>query len=250
MEDTMKIIWAALLGAATIALSGVVAKADTISASLFSVLAPSGSTPTVINLSGITSPSQSPVIGSGYSINFSGGNEGIVQGSVSGSYAVPVAGEIGTTPEFLTGGFGAGLTTNIAASGNYLSTGIGTVRITFTTPQTSLALLWGSIDSGNSLTFNDTAGSVITGTEVQTVAAGFVSNGFQGPGGSAYIVVDTSTPFTTVSATSSSVSFEFAGVAAATTPFTVGMPEPASLMLFGSGIGLIATCMFCRRRQI
>ena len=45
---------------------------------------------------------------------------------------------------------------------------------------------------------------------VQAAAAGFVTNGFQGPGGSAYVVVNTSTPFTTVTATSNVVSFEFA----------------------------------------
>jgi hypothetical protein len=79
----------------------------------------------------------------------------------------------------------------------------------------------GSIDRGNSLSFDDAAKFVATGSEVQTAAAGFVSNGFRGSGGSAYVVVDTSMPFTTVTATSTESSFEFAGVAAAIARFTV-----------------------------
>jgi len=211
---TLKLLQTAILGAATlcVAWNGNVAKADTITASLYSALPPSGTTPTVIDLSGISSPSQSTMAGTGYSIAFSGvgANEGVVQGSLGGAYAVPVGGVIGSSPEYLTGGFGSALTTNIGNSGNYLSTGVGTITITFSTPQDSLALLWGSIDAGNSLKLNDAGGFVITGAAVQAEAAGFVTNGFQGPGGSAYVVVNTSTPFTTVTATSNVVSFEFA----------------------------------------
>jgi hypothetical protein len=232
-------------------LGGSAAKADSITANLFSASPPSGTIPTVIDLSGVTSPSQVPVTGLGYSISFAGvgGDQGVVQGTMGDVHAVPVAGVVGgTTPEFLTGGFGSSLTTNVANSGNYLSTGVGTITITFNSPQSSLALLWGSIDTGNSLTFNDAAGFVVTGTAVQAAAAGFVSNGFQGPGGSAYIVVNTDTPFTTITAASSVVSFEFAGVAAATSSFTT-VPEPASLILIAPGIGFLACGAICRRRQ-
>jgi hypothetical protein len=163
----------------------------------------------------------------------------LVQGAAGGLHAIPVAGVSGTAPTYLTGNYGSSTTTSAAASGNYFSTGTGTITFTFSTPQTSLALLWGSIDTTNSLSFNDASSFKVTGSAVQAAAAGFASNGFQGPGGSAYVVVNTTTPFTTVTATSSVVSFEFAGVAADTAAFTA-TPEPASFLLFGLGLGLVA----------
>lgn len=216
-----------------------IAKADTISASLYT---PSlGSNPVVIDLFGITLNSTVEIFGSGYTIQFVSpfpSGQGVVQGASSGQYAVPVAGVSGGQPEYLTGDYGSLLTTNIANSGNYLSTGLGSIVITFTTPQYSFALLWGSIDTSNSLTFNDVGSFQVTGSELQAAAAGFVSNGYQGPGGSAYVAVDTSTPFTTVTAASGVVSFEFAGVAGSNLPFTP-TPEPASIWyLCGIAVGI------------
>ena len=106
-------------------------------------------------------------------------------------------------------------------------------------PQTSFALLWGSIDGGNLLRFNDASNFNVTGTAVQAAATGFVSNGFQGPGGSAYVVVNTDTPFTTVTASSSDISFEFQPIAASTTPFEISNPEPAGFALMAGGILLL-----------
>jgi hypothetical protein len=232
--------------AVAVVLIGVV-KADSITASLLSPEAPSGPAPFAIDLSGVTPPSGSALVGTGYSISFSvGSGQGVVQGTDTGLHATPVAGVTGAdAPEYLTGGFGSALTADIADSGNYFSTGTGTITITFSTDQTSLALLWGSIDTGNSVTVNDVGNFTVTGTEVQTAAAGFVGNGFQGPGGSAYVVIDTSTPFTTVTFSSSVVSFEFAGVAAADSPFTSAVPEPISMALTGTGL----TIAFLLRRR-
>lgn len=236
--------------ALAIALSAGVANADSITASLFSPLAPTGTTPTAVDLTGITAPSRSKITGQGYTVSFSSvvSGQGVVKGNSAGLHAVPVAGVTnGTTPEYLTGNYGSALTTNIADSGNYFSTGLGTITFTFTTPQTSIAVLWGSIDTGNSLTFNDTAHFKVTGSAVQTAAGTIGGNGFQGAGGSAYVVVNTTTPFTTIIATSTVPSFEFAALAASTARFTT-VPEPTTFFLIGLGVGMIAFGVHRRRR--
>ena len=246
-----KISRSSLLVGAVFSIAALVstAKADTLTASLFSPMAPSGGSPIVIDLTGVTPVSQSTLTTADYIVTFSPGfsfGQGIVQGMGGAGHAVPVAGETGGMPEYLTGGFGSAFTTNIGDSGNYFSTGAdNAITITFLQPQKSLELLWGSIDSGNSVTLSD--GFTVTGADVQAAAAGFVGNGFQGPGGSAYVVIDSSSSFTSFSATSSNISFEFAGVAAATSPFGGTIPEPATLVLFGTGLAITARLL--RRNQ-
>jgi hypothetical protein len=220
-----------------LAASAGIANASTITASLYSPDAGLG--PVLINLAGISpTPSQTSFSGPGYSVSFAvESDQGVVRGALDSRYAVPVAGVTGGNAEYLTGDYGSALTTNPADSGNYFSTGTGTITIDFNQPETWLALLWGSIDTGNQLTFMNGSNTVftVTGTDVQNAAAGFVSNGFQGPGGSAYVLVNTSTPFTSVIASSSSVSYEFGGVVAS------AVPEPNSFWcLFGLGIGIVA----------
>jgi hypothetical protein len=111
----------------------------------------------VSNVTGIPTASQDTLTTAAYIVTFAGvgATQGVVNADVAGSHAVPVAGMTGGSAEYLTGNFGSALTTDIAASGNYFSTGLGTITITFASPQTSFALLWGSIDTGNSLRFND-----------------------------------------------------------------------------------------------
>jgi hypothetical protein len=234
------------VAAASLAVAGL-ANADSITAVLTAPMNPSGKTPTIVSLAGSTAPSQSTLTGAGYTVTFATTfDQGLVQGYVDGRHAVPVAGVSGQNPEYLTGDFGSPLTTDITKSANFFSTGAGSITFNFSTPETSLALLWGSIDIGNSITFSN--GLIVTGTEVQNAAKDFAGNGFQGPGGSAWVVVDTSTPFTSVTAASSVVSFEFASVAASTAPFEI-VPEPESVLLIAAGIGLLAF-LITRRGQL
>jgi hypothetical protein len=232
----------AVLAGATLLISigAGTAQARTITASLFSPLTPTGSSTVLVD--GLT--------GTGYSVAFSpsfAADQGLVRGG-SPMHAIPVAGASGAMPKFLTGGFGSALTTDAAGAGQYFSTGTGTITINFTSPQTSLALLWGSIDTENSLRFNDAAGLTVRGTDAQSAASGFTASGFQGPGGSAYVIITTDTPFTSVAATSSIVSFEFSGLVASTTPI-VNQPEPASFVLLGIGIAAIAVGRRQRSRR-
>lgn len=200
-------------------------------------------TATPVGLQGATPvPSQTNMIGSGYSISFSSAasNQGVVQGAAGGAYAIPIAGISGGNATYLTGDYGSAQTTDTALAGKYLSTGSpGNISITFSTAQTGFSLLWGSIDTSNALDFYSGAtllGSV-TGAEVQGLAAGFVSNGFQGPGGSAYVTTNSTVAFDRVVAHSDVVSFEFAGAVASTR--NIDVPEPISLALVGSGLAAL-----------
>lgn len=239
------IVAVGVLAASTIAAVTPAQASVVILASLFSPIAPSGATLVPIVVSGIVTPSLAPIVGTGYSIAFAvAPGQGVVNGT-SFLHAVPVAGVSGTSPLYLTGDFGSALTPSIASSGNYLSTGTGTITITFVVPQSAIALLWGSIDPSNAVTFNDAAGDVVTGTQIAAAAAGFVGNGFQGPGGSAYVALSTNTTFTTVTFSSSVVSYELAGIIASNRPFVV--PEPAPMALVGLGLGAL---VLSRRRKL
>jgi hypothetical protein len=219
-----------------------------LSASLYSPFAMPGTT-TVVALQGITPPSTATIHGAGYTISFANmpADQGVVRGTVSGLHATPVAGVSGGNPEYLTGDYGSALTTNIAASGNYLSTDLGTITIAFSANQTAFGLLWGSIDPTNSLTLleNGTVVGSVIGTQVEAAASGFVGNGYQGPGGSAYVDIDSSVAFNEVELSSGQISFESAGLVASTEPLAT--PEPASLALLGAGVVSLA---LLRRRTV
>lgn len=221
------------------------AEAVPISASLYSATLPVGNVLTPVEISSAALGSSGPYRGDGFTISFlgTGGSQGVVQGAQRSMYAIPVAGVIDGAAAYLTGDFGSSLTTNAADAGKYLSTGLGgSIVVKFDTPQSWLTMLWGSIDGGNFIDLNTTGGFHVSGSAVQQAAAGFVGNGYQGPGGSAYVILDPGSTFDTVTFASSVVSFEFAAVAGSVAR-AVGniqaVPEPAGLSLLAVGmIGL------------
>jgi len=245
----MKRLLAALLaGTAIAALAGPAQAVPlTITASLYNPPVTAGAS-TVIDLTDITTPSDATITAAAYTISFSvTAGQGVVNGPLSGAYAVPVAGASNGQPLYLTGNYGSALTPNIASSGNYLSTGVGSITIAFTAEQTAFAMLWGSIDDFNAVTFLQ--GTSIIGTVSGDDAAaalgnGFEANGSQGPGGSGYVIVNSTTPFNTITFSSTSPSFEFAGMVSSIDP--IGIPEPVDLAVFGSGLAGLA---LIRRRR-
>ena len=233
----LKLAQAILTGTVVMSVAGMAAAAPILTASAFSPQV-AGGTATVVVVNGRGTPSQAPFLGDGFSISFAANpDQGLVQGFSNGVHAVPVAGVTASGAQtYLTGDFGSAQTISVAASGNYLSTGMGgTITVTFTKTESAFSALWGSIDVGNDLKFYQ-AGNLtgeVTGAQAQAATAGFVGNGYQGAGGSAYVLVN-NISFDTVVASSSVVSFELTGAVASTS--AIAVPEPASLTLMGAGL--------------
>jgi hypothetical protein len=177
---------------------------------------PAGDTPLNFNAyapglsNNVMTPAGSIVMGDA-TISFAPGAY-LAQGAVGGVVAAPVMGPSNVDSDV------------------YLAAEPGApITIQFSTPQAFFGLLWGSIDSYNTLSFYDAHGNLIeafTGSDITATP-----NGFQGYGGSSWVdIFAGSDPFTTVVATSSSPAFEFDYVTAAS------VPEPSTLALFGVGL--------------
>lgn len=126
---------------------------------------------------------------------------------------------------------------NGADSTNYvaLNTG-GSATFNFATPENYFGILWGSVDSYNSLTFYDAANNNL-GTVTGSNFAAQISMGSQGSNGTTYVNITSSTPFTKVVASSSAIAFEFDDVAFGNTATSAMAPEPGSIY------ALLALCV-------
>ena len=155
------------------------------------------------------------------------GDAQAASGFLSGIYAAPFVNGNG-------GLFGDGETGSDTT--NYLSTGIGSVTLTFTKAQTYLGLLWGSVDLYNHLSLYDADNQLVAsfgGADVNAAA-----NGNQGVSGTEYVNISDVDPFTRAVFTSDGYAFEFDNVSYNVDPpgEPTGAPEPLTLSLFGAGL--------------
>jgi len=163
-------------------------------------------------------------VSSGLGVSFTSGDGATVAGALANKYAAP----------YLSNSNGAlfGDSNNGPDTTDYLSTGIGSITLTFSTGQKYLGLLWGSVDDYNSLSFYDGATLVgsVTGTDVWPSA-----NGNQGVNGTFYANINSDVAFDSVVASSTNYAFEFDNVAYDShDPGKV--PEPSTLALLCAGL--------------
>jgi PEP-CTERM motif len=155
-----------------------------------------------------------------------------VQGSSSGLYAAP----------YLSNGNGTpfGDPNNGQDATTYLSTGVGSVTLALPGEEKYLGLLWGSVDTYNTLSLYSglTLVATVTGTQVNSSA-----NGDQGQFGTFYVNITSSDSFDRVVAASTQYAFEFDNVAFNPT----AVPEPSSLVL--ALVGVIGTAGYTKIRR-
>ena len=178
-------------------------------------------------------PQSTGPMGNQISITHVNGDAQIVTGEAANVYAAP----------FLSGdngdGFGGGAGDDVT---NYLTMGIGEIGFEFASKQNYFGLLWGSVDSYNSLEFKYLGAHVVTvtGTDVWNLA-----NGSQTADGTFYVNLkaDPLTWYDEVIFKSTGYAFEFDNVAYG---LDVGVPDSGATVAL---LGLSFACLFFFRRK-
>jgi hypothetical protein len=156
------------------------------------------------------------------------------------------------TTQYLTSGSNANTDPSIPDTG-------AKVVLSFSGPQAYFGILWGSIDSYNTINFfmGGLGGSLvgsITGSDILTQLSG-LSEGNQAVDGTAYLNfnADSTTPFDTVEMVSSNYAFEFDNVAYSGIQAQVlsgpAVPEPASLIVWSLLGSIFCGACWTRRKR-
>jgi PEP-CTERM motif len=138
----------------------------------------------------------------------------------------------------------------LGSSGNYLTSGTGTARLSSATGYDSVNFLWGSMDSYNLAKFFDESGALIGQLTGSDVAQGPANGNTTSANTNRYVTysVDPATNrrISSVELVSSSNSFEADNFSFYSANGPVPVPEPGTMMLFALGT---AALLFLGQRR-
>jgi hypothetical protein len=188
-----------------------------------------------LNLDGLLLGNSAQAADATLTVSFTGSGA-VVQGAENAVYAAPfVSGSNGL-------GFGSPNQPGGADTTRYLSTGIGSVVLEFSSSQTYFGLLWGSVDNYNTLSFYSGGNLVgaFNGLDVWASA-----NGNQGEQGTFYVnFTDLNGSFDKIVASSTQYAFEFDNIAYNTGN---GVPDTGATVAM---LGLAFAGMAALRRRL
>jgi hypothetical protein len=230
-------IGAILIGLVALTFSSAASAGITVTANVGG--APTGAI--LDNLDGLPLGGGGGTTTTGIAVSFTGDGQAVT--GQAGQYA----------PPYLSGQNGVGFGNSPIPGqdqSTYLTSGIGSAKLSFGADMHYVGLLWGSVDNYNTLSLYS-LGSLV-GTIVEGDFANNV-NGDQGTNGTYYVNIGTTFAFDTIVASSTQYAFEIDNIAYSPDQYcptcgTTGtlVPEPITASLFGVGL---AGAVTMRRRK-